>query len=57
MRYMTIDRCSDPQCQCDDRRGIILYDGPSLTAAECAKQMARYPDPKIETLIAPRGQE
>lgn len=47
MRYQTIDRCSEPDCHCDDRAGVILYDGPDYEAAQAALSQARYPDPEI----------
>ncbi len=32
-RYQTVARCVEPDCDCDDRRGIILYDGPDYRQA------------------------
>lgn len=33
IRYQTVAYCVDPGCRCDDRAGIILYDGPDADAA------------------------
>lgn len=49
-RYQTIDSCTEVGCRCDDRAGIVLYDGPSESEAEAACSQARYPDPQIEVI-------
>lgn len=47
-RYQSIDRCREPGCRCDDRTGVILYDGTSYEAAvEAAERLARYNEPEI----------
>ncbi len=40
MRYTTIATCTDPDCRCLDRAGVILYDGPDIEAAETAQLQA-----------------
>jgi hypothetical protein len=50
MRYRTIDRCNEPGCRCEDRAGVILYDGDDREEAEAAKAFARYADPFIEEM-------
>lgn len=51
VRYRTIDRCTEFGCRCLDRDGIVLYDGPSLDAAnDAATKLARYPNPEVEVL-------
>lgn len=32
-RYITTAYCTDPECRCLHRRGVVLYDGPSLEEA------------------------
>lgn len=39
-RFQTITECVEPGCKCDDRRGVILYDGPNSQAAEDAKRQS-----------------
>ena len=39
-RYQTIARCVTEGCRCDDRAGVILYDGPDRAEAESAKRLA-----------------
>lgn len=49
MRFVVIDRCREDGCRCDDRAGVVLYDGESREDAEhAAETLARYPDPEIE---------
>ena len=40
MAYRTIAYCVEEGCRCDDRRGVILYSGPSLEEAERAAEQA-----------------
>lgn len=41
MRYIVSDRCQ--MCGCDDSRGVILYDGPSIwDAMWAAAYLAPY---------------
>jgi hypothetical protein len=40
-RYRTVAYCTDPDCRCDHRRGVILYDGGSREdAADAAERLA-----------------
>lgn len=48
MRLLVTSYCTDPDCRCDDRRGVIEYDGPSAAAAARAKRDARYPVVRVE---------
>lgn len=46
-KYMTVDRCKDPNCDCLDRAGVILYRGESYEDALSAMSEAKYPDPEV----------
>ncbi len=39
-RVQTIARCVEPDCNCDDRHGVILYDGPDEDEAKSAASQA-----------------
>lgn len=46
-KYMTIDSCKNPACDCLDRAGVILYRGDNIEDATAAMEEAQYPDPEV----------
>ena len=48
MRYQTIARCTDPDCRCADRAGVVLYDGPNETEAHAAANDSPYTGYHVE---------
>lgn len=40
-RFLAVDWCIDEDCQCEDRAGVVLYDGPDVNEARRAEQRAR----------------
>lgn len=40
-QFRAIESCIDEGCRCDDRAGVVLYDGPEIDEARQAEQRAR----------------
>ena len=52
-RFRAIEFCDDPQCRCEDRDGVVLYDGPSREEAEAHRELSRYDGFFVEEITRP----
>ena len=40
-RFRAVESCIDEGCRCDDRAGVVLYDGPDVHEARQAEERVR----------------
>jgi len=40
-RFRAVESCIDEGCRCDDRAGVVLYDGPDVRKALQAEERVR----------------
>jgi hypothetical protein len=55
VRYRVTAYCGDPDCNCDDSRGVILYDGYDLLEAAAAAENLTPDGYEVDTAEVEEG--